>query len=263
MSADRPILFAHRGASHELPENTLEAFALALDLGVDAIETDAHMTRDGRIVLSHDATGHRAAGVARAIADATLHEVRSWDVGRTFTPRRPGSFVRGRPYRMPTLDEALAAFPGVRFNVDAKQTEPDMIPALLRVIRAAGAEDRVNLASFSYRNLARARRLGYRGPIGLCTRDLLPLLYAPRALVRDRARGALAQIPTVAFGVQLARADVIARLHDLGVTVHFWTIDDPDDAERLCALGADGVMTDDPRAYAQRSSWKSGSRLRT
>ena len=58
-----PTVYAHRGASFELPENTLESFRLALDLGADAIETDAHMTRDGRIVLSHDATGERAAGV--------------------------------------------------------------------------------------------------------------------------------------------------------------------------------------------------------
>ncbi len=148
-----PIIYAHRGASFELPENTLDAFALAIELGADAIETDAHMTRDGHVVLSHDPTGQRAAGTARAIKDMTLAEIRTWDLGASFVPRRAGAFHSNQAFRMPTLDEALASFPEIVFNVDAKQTAPDMIPALLRAIRAADAEARVRIASFSTRNL--------------------------------------------------------------------------------------------------------------
>src|SRR5262245_2817843 len=155
-----PIVYAHRGASFELPENTLEAFGLALELGADAIETDAHMTRDGRIVLAHDPTAERTAGVAQSIEHSTLGEVRQWNVGARFTPRRPGLFRSGQRFRMPTLEEALAAYPGVVFNVDAKQNAPDMIPALLRAIRAVRAEVRVRIASFSTKNLVRARSLG-------------------------------------------------------------------------------------------------------
>lgn len=263
-----PILYAHRGASFELPENTLEAFGLALELGADAIETDAHLTRDGRVVLSHDPTGHRAAGIARPIADATLSEIQAWDLGAAFTPRRPGSFRRGKRYRMPTLEEALAAFPDVVFNVDAKPSAEAMVPALVRVIRASGAEGRVAIASFSYRNVARARRLGYRGDTGLSTLEVIatclgrvPWRVPPPGAAKSR--GTLAQLPREAYGYRFDRREVIARLHARGLRVHFWTIDDPDDAERLVALGADGIMTDDPRAYAQRSSWKSGSRFRT
>lgn len=146
-----PIVYAHRGASFELPENTLESFELALELGADALETDAHMTWDGRIVLSHDRTGARMAGILRAISDATLAEVRTWDVGARFAPRRSGMFRSGQRFWMPTLDEALAAFPDVVFNVDAKQTTPDMIPALLRCIQHARAEHRVRMASFCAR----------------------------------------------------------------------------------------------------------------
>lgn len=72
-----PRLYAHRGAAVELPENTLEAFRRALDVGANAIETDCHVTRDGHVVLAHDATGARLAGVPRAIADFTLDEVRA------------------------------------------------------------------------------------------------------------------------------------------------------------------------------------------
>jgi glycerophosphoryl diester phosphodiesterase len=243
-----PIVYAHRGASFELPENTLEAFGLALELGAHAIETDAHMTRDGRIVLSHDATGERSAGVARAISDTTLSGVREWDVGARFVPRRPGAFIAGTRFRMPTLDEALAAYPGVFFNVDAKQTVPDMIPALIRCILSARAEDRVRIASFSTKNLLRARTLGYPGETGLSANEIARIMFVPRSALRWlRVEGHAAQVPRRAYGISFASQGAMDRFHTLGLRVDFWTINDPDEAKRLFAMGADGVMTDDPR----------------
>lgn len=247
-----PIIYAHRGASFELPENTLEAFELALELGADAIETDAHMTRDGAVVLSHDPTGERAAGVTRAIADATLAEVRAWNVGARFVPRRPGVFRAGERFKMPTLDAALDAFPDAMFNVDAKQTSPDMIPALLRTIRRARAEDRVRIASFSTKNLVRTRRLGYPGETGLSANEIARIMFVPRAALRWlRVGGHAAQVPRRAYGLVFASPAAIDRLHALGLRVDFWTIDDPAEAARLFAMGADGVMTDDPRTLCR------------
>ncbi|MBX3209699.1 MAG: hypothetical protein KF764_31990 [Labilithrix sp.] len=244
-----PIVYAHRGACFELPDNTLEAFGLALELGADAIETDAHMTRDGVIVLSHDPTVRLTAGVDVAIADATLAEVRTWDVGARFVPRRAGVFEAGKRYGMPTLNAALEAYPKVLFNVDAKQTRPDMLPELVRTIERARAEDRVRIASFSSKNLERARALGYTGETGLSAKELARAMLAPRAALRWlRVSGHAAQVPRRAYGVVFASQVAIDRLHALGLRVDFWTIDDPEEAARLFAMGADGVMTDDPRA---------------
>lgn len=216
-----PIVYAHRGASAELPENTLAAFARALEVGADAIETDAHMTRDGRIVLLHDP--HR-------VREQTLEQVRAW---------KPD---------IATLDEALERFPGVVFNVDAKQTDPDMIPALVRCIRAARATDRVRIASFSTRNLERARALGYEGETGLAPNEIARAMFLPRAALRwFRVAGHAAQVPRRARGVRFDTQGAIDRLHALGLRVDFWTINDPDEAKHLFAMGADGVMTDDPR----------------
>lgn len=249
-----PTLYAHRGASRELPENTLEAFRLALELGADALETDAHMTRDGRIVLSHDPAGLRMAGVSCNIRDATLAEVRTWNVGATSTTARS----QGLSFRMPTLDEALAELPGVVFNVDAKQVSPDMVPELLRCIRAARAEDRVRIASFSTRNLRRVRALGYEGETGLSGPELAAIMLAPSAIARRLCLGEAAQVPRRALGFTFASQRAIDRLHALGLRVDFWTVDDPAEARRLLAMGADGIMTDDVRAVApafrQRSS---------
>lgn len=252
-----PTVYAHRGASHELPENTLEAFDLALSLGASALETDAHMTRDGRVVLSHDGSGDRMAGVPIAIRDATLLEVRSWNVGARFTSRAtsgPGAglFRADDRFRVPTLEEALDAFPGVLFNVDAKQTTPDMIPALLRAIRACRAEDRVRIASFSGANLTRVRALGYTGETGLSPAEIARVMFVPRsALWWLRVDGHAAQVPRSAYGVSFASQRAIDRLHAVGVRVDFWTVDDPAEARRLLAMGADGVMTDDPRRLCE------------
>ncbi len=236
-----PTLYAHRGASRELPENTLEAFRLALDLGADALETDAHMTSDGHIVLSHDPSGMRMAKVPRNIKDCTLFEVKTWNVGPTGEPR---------DFRMPTLDEALADLPGVVFNVDAKQVFPDMVPTLVRVIRAARAEKRVRIASFSARNLRRVRALGYEGETGLSGLELAAMMLMPARAARRLKFGQAAQVPRRTFGVTFASQRAIDRLHALGVRVDFWTIDDPAEAARLLAMGADGIMTDDVRAVA-------------
>lgn len=244
-----PIVYAHRGASCELPENTMESFALALELGADAIETDAHMTRDGRIVLSHDATGDRMAGVSSAIKDTTLSDLRQWNVGARFTPTRPGAFRSSDRFRMPTLEEALDAYPNVPFNVDAKQTTPDMIPALLRAIRGAHAEDRVRIASFSSANLVRVRALGYTGETSLSAKEIARIMFLPKSALRwARVDGQAAQVPRRAYGVSFASQGAIDRLHMLGVRVDFWTIDEKAEADELFAMGADGVMTNDPRA---------------
>lgn len=245
------IIYAHRGASRELPENTLEAFALARELGAGAIETDAHLTRDGHVVLSHDPSGNRMAGVDRNICDTTLGEIRRWNMGARFSGAEVSQATH---FAMPTLSEALDAFPDVLFNVDAKQVEPDMMPALLRCIRRRDACSRVRIASFSTKNLKRARSLGYEGPTGLSAPEVALALTRPLALARKfPVAGDAVQIPLSAYGVRLATPGKIARFHALGLRVDFWTVDDPALANTLFSIGADGVMTDDVRAICSRS----------
>src|SRR5438309_6462542 len=91
-------VYAHRGASRELPENTMPAFQRAPELGADALETDLHATADGVLVTSHDPDGARVLGVARRTADCRWSEVREWGV--------------------PPLEEGVRAFPDVPINVD-------------------------------------------------------------------------------------------------------------------------------------------------
>jgi glycerophosphoryl diester phosphodiesterase len=224
-------LLAHRGASAEVRENTLAAFARALELGATCIETDAHVTRCGAVVLSHDADGARIAGDFRRVDALALQHVRAWGV--------------------PTLDEALARFPGARFNVDCKSRGERAVDALVRVIAARGAEDRVLVTSFDAGTLRRVRRSGYRGRTGLAQAEIARLYFTPLGVLRALPlRGVAAQIPTASMGLHLDTRMFLDKAHALGLAVHYWVINDPVEAARLLDLGADGIVTDDVRAIA-------------
>ena len=242
-----PRLYAHRGASRDLPENTLPAFRRALELGADALETDAHLTRDGHVVLSHDPTCERTAGIERPIRGATLAEVRRWDVGRRFRAARPE--IGDARYVVPTLEELLAEVPGVPINVDIKQHDDATARAVVEVLRATRAQDRVLVTSFDPGTLRAVRRLGYEGRTGLDRNELLALALLPSPLAaRLRPRGRATQVPTRAGPLALDRRVFIDKSHALGLPVEYWTVNDPSEAERLLDLGADGIMTDDPAA---------------
>lgn len=219
-------IYAHRGASAELPENTMAAFRRAVALGVDALELDIHATKDGVLVVSHDPDGRRMAHVDERLADLTYEQALRWDVG-------DGE-------RLPRFEDVVTEF-SLPLNVDLKRDVADATVALLRRL---GAEERVCLASFQVSTLRRVRALGYRGPTALSRAEVLAALSLPAALRKGpfRCRAERAQLP-----LSLARPWVVARMKALGLAVDFWTVDDPALARRLVAIGADGIMTNDPR----------------
>lgn len=227
------------------------SFRRALEIGVDALESDLHMTRDGHVVVSHDADGARSCGVARAIADSTLTEVQSWDAGWGFTAPDGTRPFAGRGLFIPSLDQLLEELPGVSFNFDLKQERPSMVDPVLAVLRRHRAEERVNLASFHMRVLLAIRRRGYRGSTAIGKPEVLAVLWGPPRLYRALPfRGHAAQLPPSSGRFHFDRAGFADRCHRAGLRLDFWTINDPAQAEELLDLGADGIMTDDPRAIA-------------
>jgi glycerophosphoryl diester phosphodiesterase len=248
----RPLLlYAHRGATAELPENTMPAFRRALEIGVDALEMDAHLTRDGVPIISHDPSAWRMAGVKADWKDVDLEIARTWDVGRGYVAKDGSRPFSGQGIRVPTLEQVLVELPGVRINVDLKQATPSMVKPTLAVIRKLGAEDRVTLASFRWRTLLGVRRRGYGGDTALAQGEVMALLATPtRALRRLPYTGAAAQVPVKAGPITFGRKGFIDKCHRLGLRVDFWTVDDPVEVARLLDLGADGIMTDDPAAIA-------------
>jgi glycerophosphoryl diester phosphodiesterase len=205
----------------------MAAFRRAVELGVDALELDIHATRDGVLVVSHDPDGRRTAGVAARLADITYDEARRWDVGGG--------------ERLPRFEDVVSEFPRVALNVDLKR---DVADAAVALLRRHGAEERVCLASFQTSTMRRVRALGYRGATALSRSEAMNALAWPALLRRGpfRCRAKRAQLP-----VSLGRPWVLARMKALGLAVDFWTVDDPELARHLVSLGADGIMTNDPR----------------
>lgn len=240
----RPVLWAHRGARVELPENTIAAFERALEVGADAIETDVRVTRDGAVVVFHDADGLRTARRAERVADVTLDELSRWDVGHAASQA-------GRGHRAPTLDEVLVAFPEVAFNVDVKPGTRDAVLRVMEVVRARHAEPRVLLTGFDARVPRLARALGYLGPTGAGVADVLAFVARPALTLGPRAFPADAlQVPVAIGPVRAPIPSLVSRCRRVGCRLDVFTVDDPEHARRLAALGVDGIMSDDPRAVA-------------
>lgn len=238
-----PLLFSHRGAASEtLVENTLPAFRSALELGADVLELDVHASRDGEVIVSHDATGERLAGTPAKIANTSARELMSW-------PLR--ACAGAPPQRLTTLDELLRALPGARLNIDVKQSEPDMSGPLLATIERHRAAPRVLLTSFSSRLLRRIERMGYAGPIGMGQVDAIRAAFLPTLLNRvTQLRRTRVQIPTTYAGIDLDQPWLIDKLHAQGMLVDYWVVNDAETMTRLLDIGADGIVTDDVECAA-------------
>ncbi|HKO46389.1 MAG TPA: glycerophosphodiester phosphodiesterase family protein [Polyangiaceae bacterium] len=240
------IVYAHRGAAAERPENTLPSFRRALELGADALETDVHLTADREIVAAHDEDGARMTGVARALRSATLAEIQSWDAGYGFVDAQGGRPFQRQGYRIPSLHELLSDLPAVRLNVDLKSEEPALVDRFIATVREHQAEDRVIAASFFRSALSYLRRAGWRGESSLSRAEFLYWGLVPSCLQRGKPVATRAQIPTHAGPLQLATQRKLQKLRKLGLGVDYWTINDANEARRLVALGVDGIMTDNP-----------------
>lgn len=239
-------VYAHRGASYELPENTMPAFARALELGADALETDVHLTRDGVLVAAHDCDGLRMCNARHLIRESAWDEVRTWDAGYGWVaPDGTRPFV-GRGFRIPRLEELVTTFP-VTINVDMKQDRPPLHRELCALVERLGAWDRVQIASFHARPLWALRRLGRRATTSLSPPEVAALLALPTPAFRVLVPGArLAQLPVRQGRLVLARPWLIERCRAAGLRAEFFTVNDAALARELLALGADAVMTDDP-----------------
>lgn len=238
-------LYAHRGASAERPENTLLAFDRAIEIGVNAIETDIRVTRDGHVIVVHDERASRMAGVPARWAELDLAEARQLDVGWGYLAPDGTRPYAGQGIGVPTLEEVLDAV-ALPLNIDLKE-DPRAVDLTLALVRARGAEDRVTLASFQTRIAVALRRKGYAGATALSQSEVATLLALPAVLWRQLPfTGTAAQVPVRQGPLHFDRTSFIAKCHSLGLRVDFWTIDAADEAARLLALGADGIMTNDP-----------------
>lgn len=235
-------IVAHRGASFDAPENTVASFRLAWEQGTDAAELDIHQSKDGKIVVIHDATTKRNIGVDRPVLEQTLEELRTLDAGSW-----KGAAWKGE--KLPTLDEALATIPaGKRLFIEIKCSAA-VLPELERVIQASGKKAaQLVIIAFDYDTIAQAKKrfpeipafwlAGYKvdKQTGKGT-ELEPLLAKAKAAGVDGLDLDF-KFPIDAAFVAAAKAQ--------GLQIHVWTVDDAETARRLAAAGVAGITTNRP-----------------
>ena len=249
-----PVNLAHRGASARAPENTLEAFRLALESGAGGLELDVHLTRDGHVVVIHDSTLDRTTEGTGAVTNMTLEELREADAGHNFSPDEGDTLpYRGLGQRIPTLAEVLREFPGVAVNIDMKAARPGIEAAVLKVLREAGAEERALVVSSRRSAVRRFRRIS-GGLISTgASRWETGVFYAFSNLRLERllrpAYDAL-QVPIRHRGIPLVTRRFVGAAHRRNVRIDAWTINETDEMRRLLDLGVDVIMTDRPEILA-------------
>ncbi len=236
-------IVAHRGASHDAPENTVAAIKLAWEQKADASELDIHLTKDGRIVVIHDKDTKRTTGVPGPVAGRTLTELRKLDAGSWKDLAFAGE-------KLPRLDEMLSGVPaGKRVYVEVK-CGPEIVPELDRTLRASGLPAaRTPVISFNAAVVAAVKAARPDVPAYWLV-DLKPKKDGPPVppvgeLVA-KAKAMRADGLDVSAGVSLD-AKFAAAVKAAGLRLDVWTIDDAALAKRLVALGVDGITTNRPQ----------------
>ncbi len=250
-----PVNLAHRGASALAPENTIEAFRLAVEAGAGGLEFDVHMTRDGQIVVIHDATVDRTTSGSGAVSEMTNDELRRFDAGHNFSPdggsTRP---YRGRGVRVPTLGEVLEEFPGVAVNIDIKAGSPGIEETVFGILLDANALGRALVVSTTHATVKRFRKVS-GGPVSTgASRWEIGVFYLLSRLRLERlvrpAYDAL-QVPVLHRGILVVTPHFVCAAHARGVRVDAWTINEAEEMRRLLDLGVDVIMTDRPGPLAE------------
>ena len=231
-SSSKPLVIAHRGASAYRPENTLGAYALAVEQQADMIEIDLHLTRDEHIVIAHDADLEHF-GAKGEIADQTLAEIKQLNAGHD----------RGEIARVPTLDEVLDQFGQViPFNLEIKASRkgdyPGLEEATLAALDARGLEASILFSSFEDSVLGRIRAVAPRARIAVLVDPRAP------AAMLERAEKVGAEAINPYF--LLVNEKLIEDAHAAGMCVYPYTVDELDHMKRLIDLGVDGLFTNRP-----------------
>ena len=227
LAAIRPLVFAHRGGSKLAPENTIPAFDRGMASGADGLELDVHLSRDGVVVVHHDARLERTTRGTGPVRERTAAELAAWDV--------------------PTLREVLERYPQARIIIELKEQGEDLARGVVDEVRRARAAERVCLGSFSVRALRYARALDPQLATSGGRMEVRLALYRSWIyLSPGRPPYQAFQVPETSGNTRVVSPRFVRLAHRAGVAVQVWTVDEPDDMRRLLDWGVDGIISDRP-----------------
>ncbi|MGH8433510.1 MAG: glycerophosphodiester phosphodiesterase [Pseudomonas sp.] len=244
-----PLVIAHRGGRGLWPENSLFAFERANALGVDMLEMDLRRTRDGELVVIHDAKVNRTTNGSGKVAELSLAELQALDAGYRWTADGGESHpYRNQGIRIPTFSEVLARFPQRAKVVEIKVPDIGMEAQLCQLLEASGQRDRVLVGSFYDRSLQEFREVcpgvaTSAGPVSV--RLLVALNWLGLGTLLSPSYQAL-QIPERSGSLEVASDSLLKTAQARGLNVQLWTINEQPAMRHLLDMGAQGLITDYP-----------------
>jgi len=248
---DPPVLvIAHQGGNQVRPDNTLAAFQYAAELGADVLEMDIHSTADGVLVVIHDDSVDRTTDGTGKVSEMTLDEIKALDAAyRWSPPEAPERFpYRGQGITIPTLEEVFQAFPEMRMTIEIKQADPPIGAAFCDLMRTYGMLDKVLVASFNSEAMKEFRAVCPEAATSAPQDEVLTfyVLYRLGLGQAYTPAGQAFQVPEERFGLRVLTPRFVRAAHGRNLEVQAWTINAPEDMQRMIALGVDGIITDRP-----------------
>ena len=240
------VAVAHRGGSALRPENTLLAFDHAVALGVDGLECDVHLSRDGEVVVIHDATLDRTTDGTGPVSALTAAQLAEVDAGFQF------GALEGYPYRhkslgVPRLRDLLDRYTHVPIVIEVKGGQPEVAERTIDVIREARASDRVVVAGFNQQVVQAARQKAPEIVTSAAFDEVQGLMTELEAGSLPSSQPfRLFQVPYRYHGVQRLHAPFVKAARAAGFPVQAWIVDDPHDMLEIMSWGVTGIISDRP-----------------
>jgi len=242
----RTLILGHRGAKGYAPENTFPSFQKALELGVDIIELDVHITRDGRLIVCHDDSLERTTGLRKLIGEVTWEEIRDLDAGRWFGQQFSGT-------RIPLLEEVLEwAKSKIPLVVEIKRgfgEREDIVEKVVQAVKSCGMEEEVELISFDHRFVRKAKEIAPEIAGGIL---YVGALVDPVRAAKDALADALH--PHFAY----VDKTLVEKAHEAGLAVSTWVVNEPETARLLASWGVDCIGSDYPDRVKKALKVKNG-----
>ena len=228
-------VWAHRGASGYAPENTLEAFRLAIEMGADGIELDVQFTKDRQLVVVHDETIDRVSNGQGKVAEYTLEELKQFTFNRTHPAYED--------CRIPTLEEVLTLMKptGMTVNIELKtgvNFYDGIEDSVLRLVDRLQMQEQVIYSSFNHYSIRKVKELCPDAHVGFLYAD--GTLRMAEYAKENRAEALHPSVNNTQY------VDLIPDCKEMGIALHVWTVNDKKDMERMTELGVDAIITNYP-----------------
>lgn len=233
----QPLIYAHRGSSTHVPENTLAAFARALEQGADGIELDAKLSADGELVVIHDQTVNRTTNGQGRVNRLTLAQLRSLDAGRWMDPSFSGE-------KIPTLAEVFELVGGkmvIMIELTNYLSPHDSLAIkVVELVRKFKLQNSVMISSFLPSNLTAVRSQWPNAPVGILSLRGLPGMILRSSFSRWFSPEYL--LPHYSD----VTAEYVEKRTKEGRRLNVWVVNTPDEMRKMIGYGVEGIITDDP-----------------